>query len=378
MSDITFKAPYTKVLNIEPHPNAHSLDIATVYDFKVVVRKGQYSIGDEIIFVPVDSILPSWLEEKLFGPDSKIKLNKSRVRQIRIRGFASQGMLINPLEIDYTDRLRGLDNIPEVDLAEVLGIEKYQPPTRLSTPASAIKRDKSLENKYFHKYTKFPNIKWYPEVFKPDEIVSITEKLHGSNFRAGWVPNYPKNIWERMLKFLKLLPSYEYVYGSHNVQLQEKPGHKTFYDENIYERISNQYDLKNKLLPGEVIYGEIIGPGIQKNYTYGIPEGELKLVLFDLKTQTTDSSVYVDVDHFQTWCSQRGFEKCPEIYRGLYNKDLVYAMASGMSVYSSYNDVLEGVVVKPLIEIPSSIIGRKVLKVISEQYLDDKSNTDVH
>src|SRR6266700_1726959 len=149
MTDINFKVPYTTILKIDPHPNADRLEIATCYDFHIVVQKEKYSAGDRIIFIPPDSILPSWLEEKLFDKNSKIKLNKSRVQQIRIRGFASQGMIIDPqdlvdhLGLDWFRKLGSYE--PEEDLAELLGIIKYEPPTRLSTPKSLIKRNKPLE-----------------------------------------------------------------------------------------------------------------------------------------------------------------------------------------------------------------------------------------
>lgn len=382
MSDISYKVPYTNIVQIETHPNAHSLDIAKVYDWSIVVQKNKYKVGDKVIFIPSDSILPNWIEEKLFPSGSKITLQKSRIRQIRIRGVASQGMLIDPKDI--LDKgflgasLRLSDLTLEDDLSETLGIKKYEPPVRTSTPSSPIKRNKPKENKYFHKYSKPANLKWYPELFKEDEMISVTEKGHGTNARFGWVPNYPKNILQHILKFFKLLPSYEFVFGSHNVQLQEKPGHKTFYEENVYERIANEYDMKTRLLPGEVVYGEIVGPGIQQNYHYDVSEGDLKLVLFDLKIQTENSSHYVDVDHFQQWCKDRHFEYWPELYRGVYNKDVVYSLTKGDSVYAPGQKVREGCVVKPLIEEPNSIVGRKLLKVISEDYLADFSNTDEH
>ena len=80
-----------------------------------------------------------------------------------------------------------------------------------------------IKNRYFRKseiiapefktYTDIQNIKHYPVEFKEGEIVCITEKIHGSNFRAGSVP--VKQSW-----FTKLLGkgTHEFVYGSHNVQ----------------------------------------------------------------------------------------------------------------------------------------------------------------
>jgi len=80
-----FKVPVTTIKQIFVHENAHSLEVAQVYGFNVVVQKGKYQAGDKVIYVPIDSILPNWLEEKLFPADAKIKLHKGRIRQIKIR-----------------------------------------------------------------------------------------------------------------------------------------------------------------------------------------------------------------------------------------------------------------------------------------------------
>src|ERR1035437_9805367 len=78
----TYKVPYTTILDIQPHTNAERLELATVYGFQVIVSKGRYKVGDMAIYIPIDSILPVELEEKIFPKDSKVKLHHHRVRQI--------------------------------------------------------------------------------------------------------------------------------------------------------------------------------------------------------------------------------------------------------------------------------------------------------
>ena len=90
-----YKVPLTKVLDVFPHPNADRLSVATIYGFHVVIRKDQYKVGDEVIFIPPDSVLPQEIENIIFGKDSKIKLHNHRVKHIRIRGFQSYGMVVN-------------------------------------------------------------------------------------------------------------------------------------------------------------------------------------------------------------------------------------------------------------------------------------------
>lgn len=382
----TFRVPITKILDVKKHPNADKLDIVKVYGFEIITQKDQYKVDDIVLFIPPDSILPQNIENILFGPDSKIKLNKHRVKQIKIRGSYSQGMVANPKDIEiglgiYLDNdLERYTASLENDYSEKLGITKYEPPLpdyQSNQPKVKKERNKQYENPYFHKYNGLENIKWYPDLFTDGELVSITEKLHGTSFRAGYVPYTANSLLKRILKFFKLSPKYEFVWGSNNVQLQEKYKDWTgYYEEDVYTKIVKQYDLKNRLKDSEVIYGEIIGDKIQKNYTYGCKEGEHKLVLFDVKIQTKDASDYLNVDDFQAFCKERGFEYVPELYRGPFNLMKAKELTIGDSVYCASQKVREGVVIKSLVETTCSI-GKKALKLISEKYLEG-DQTDYH
>lgn len=367
-----YKVPLTTIKEILSHPNADRLEVARVYDFNVVVGKGQYNVGDICVYVPIDSILPMALEIKIFGgPDSKIKLNKSRVKQIKIRGAYSQGLLIEP---DYASNQ--LDGVSlEDDVSSILGITKYEPPTP-SFQSPGQKRDKPKENPFFHVYGGIDNYKWYPELFAEGEEVSVTEKIHGSNIRFGLVPYVANNWWRKLLKKFKLTPEYEWVYGSNRVQLQQRKGYKGWYGENVYGKVLEKYDAKNKVQPGEIWYGELYGDGIQKNYSYDCKNGEHKLVVFDLKYQNGTESYYEDADIFQVLAKERGFEVVPELYRGPFNKNNIKELTKGNSIFVPSQKVREGIVVKSIKE-SNSVIGRKVLKLISEKYLE-ADQTDFH
>src|ERR1019366_276226 len=49
----TYKVPLTTILELNPHNNAERLELATVYGFQVIVRKGQYKVGDKVIYIPI-------------------------------------------------------------------------------------------------------------------------------------------------------------------------------------------------------------------------------------------------------------------------------------------------------------------------------------
>lgn len=177
MSD--YKVPYTKILEILPHTNADRLSIARCYGFHIIISKdSHYQVGDCVVYVPIDSILPESIEELLFPEGSKIKLHNSRVRQIKIRGVPSQGMLINPHDVRH---IINLDTVPlETDLSKILGITKYEPPEPPHHgPSNKLQRNKVDEHPDFHKYNGLNNIKWFPDMFKEGDNVVLQEKLHG-------------------------------------------------------------------------------------------------------------------------------------------------------------------------------------------------------
>lgn len=377
-----FKVPLTKILAINPHGNAERLEVATVYGFQVIVRKDTYKVGDEVIYIPIDSNLPQWLEARVFPSTKdengnivppKIKLNNSRVRQIKIRGLASQGMLINPKEFIIPERVKVED-----DLSELFGVTKYEPP--VSGPSSTIGKDKQRNKKYehalFHRYNGISALKWFPNIFDDQEVV-IQCKLHGTNARAAILPFQTNNLWKKFLKFVGLAPEYEKCYGSNNVEISAKPTkYKGFYEEDLYGKAFKSIDVFSKIKPGEIVFGEIVGEGIQKNYTYGHTDPHF--VLFDVKELQPDGKFkWMNPDEVELYAKSRGFDFVPVLYKGIYDKEKAYALTFGPSVYCPSQKVREGIVIKSKYDY-DNLGNKRAFKLISEDYLSDKNNSDNH
>ncbi|MCX9024648.1 MAG: hypothetical protein OIN85_00965 [Candidatus Methanoperedens sp.] len=373
-SGSTFKVPYTAILNITEHNNAHSLEVCWVYGFQVIAQKGKFKVGDKVIYVPIDSILPQWLEDRLFPADAKIKLNKHRVRQIRIRKLASQGMLISLEEVaDYIKT-----PVLEKDYSHWLGITKYEPPApQIQGPGGGRNRNKKHEHPLFHKYNGIDNIKWFPDLFKEGETeVVIQEKLHGTNARASLLPFMATTWKKKLLKLFRLAPAIERCYGSNNVQKSVSTNAKHWYENDVWGDTFKAIDVFSKLKLGEIVYGEIVGPGIQNNYDYGLKEH--RFVAFDVKVLQPDGKFkWLNPEEVATYCAERGFEHVPVIYTGKYYRNLTESFTKGPSVYSPTQKVREGVCIKQRTEYDFGG-NKRALKWVSEDYLDDKTNTDFH
>ena len=132
----------------------------------------------------------------------------------------------------------------------------------------------------------------------------------------------------------------------------------------------------NKIKPYEVIYGELIGPGIQKNYTYGHKEHHF--VLFDVKKVQEDGSlIWLNPEEVEAYAKERGFDFVPVLYKGPFNKEFTKTLTEGPSVLAPSQKIREGVVIKSRYEYDNEQ-SKKALKWLGEAYLDQKDTTDFH
>ncbi len=352
-----------KIKDITNHPNADRLDLATIKGWQCVIAKDSFKKGDKVVYLPIDSILPFEIENKIFPPESKIKLTKSRIRTIKIRGAISQGMIVPLKSLGLTEDIK-----IGTDVKEKLGILKYDPPPQKGTyiDGGVSKVSKKQKNPHFKKYTNIDHVKNYPETMKNLNVI-ITEKIHGSNYRGGYVKIGRLNIWKRFLKLFSLVPEYEFVFGSHNVQLQGLLKHfkKTFYKTNIYLDITKQYNLEKKLKPYEVIYAEIYGFNLQKNYSYGCKQNEFKMVVIDVMI----CDRYLNKEDAIQFCVERDLPFAPVLYKGIYSQEVIDKYVDGKSVLApKYQPVREGIVITTMQE-QITHIGRGILKYINPKYL---------
>jgi len=149
------------------HPNADALQIGKVGSYQVVVQKGMYNDGDEVIFAPEKSILSGALKgeyEKYLSGKSK-----DRVKSIRLRGEISCGIIIPPHLIDNFESIQ----VGE-DISEMLGIVKYEPPI----PQQLSGKVKTFDMPFVGSHDcEHANI--YVNDLVDGERVIISEKLHG-------------------------------------------------------------------------------------------------------------------------------------------------------------------------------------------------------
>lgn len=351
-----------KIKSIEVHPNADRLEIATVKGWNVIIQKGQYKIGDRVVFIPPDSIMPQHLIEEF---DLSYMKKGEKVRTVKLRGVISQGLVLPALKTWPVGK----------EVSAIMGITKWMPPEPKYNPGTPQTSKKKI-NPLLDKYTDIENIKNYDDIFEVGEFIVITEKLHGCNARYGnleiqVLPDAP--ILDRIKAWYKkkiLKQTHEFVYGSHNVQITSNNKRNSFYGTDVWGDIAERYDFALILPKNYIFYGEIVGKGIQ-DLEYGLSGHEF--YVFDIKD--TETGKYLNWYEVELFCNYYKLKFVPLMYDGEYLHDTVSHFTSGPSgVFSK--QIREGIVIRSRLEEDNRKIGRKILKSISPGYLLRKNATE--
>jgi RNA ligase (TIGR02306 family) len=123
-------ASIEEIKEILPHPDADKLEIAQILGWQCVVKKSEFKAGDKVVFVVIDTILPSdapWAE---FLKDSKNPEKPIRLKTIKLRGQYSQGLVLPLSVLSPAVQSWHLG----ADVGGELGIKKYEKeiPTQLA------------------------------------------------------------------------------------------------------------------------------------------------------------------------------------------------------------------------------------------------------
>ena len=350
---------------IRPIEGADNIELAMVGGWQAITKKGEYQVGNKVVVATTDAVIPQALSD-LMEVTGYLRKGQ-RVRTVKLRGVYSECLLI-PFKYLAPKSLE--NNVEEGhDMMGILGVTKYEPPVKMVEMSVGGRKIKYHQNPNFHVYYKFPNLKNVPELFTEEDVVTITRKLHGTNARYGIVRKKKLSLLDRVRKFFgNKWVEFEYVYGSHNVE--KGSDSQGFYSTDVWRTVADEYKIKEKLwdylktyfIPqhlgsGVVIYGEIYGHGIQKNYEYGL--NDIKFAGFDVEINGEYKDFSIERGIFNTL----DLPTVEVLYKGNWSKE-----EQDKHVFGNFIEGTkvphEGVVVK-------SVTGdrHKVGKVINPDYL---------
>ena len=354
-----------KVTEIKAIEGADNIELAVVGGWNAITKKGEYKVGDLVVIATTDAVIPQELSDAM-GVTSYLRKGQ-RVRTVKLRGVYSECLIMSKNTIPT---LRKHPTISEgEDLMETLGIFKYEPPA-VQVQLASGRKIKYHQNPNFGVYYKFPNLKNVAGMFTEDDLVEITRKLHGTNARYGIVKKKKISIWDKVKRFFgNEWVEYEYVYGSHNVE--KGSDSQGFYDTDVWRTVAEKYAIREKLWDlfkqykdyynieeGIVIYGEIYGEGIQKNYDYGL-DG-IRFAGFDV----TINGGYCDsVRTRDIFFNVLELPYVPTLYAGAWSQEIQDQYV--------FNNFIEGTKVPHEGIVIKNVSGErnKVAKVINPDYL---------
>jgi RNA ligase (TIGR02306 family) len=365
-NSVCFIAKINEVKAIE---GADNIEQAVIGGWNTIVKKGTHQAGQLVIVATTDAVIPLELSDK-FGVTSYLRKGQ-RVRTVKLRGVYSECLVI-PItpghEVNYSEGQ---------DMMVKLGIVKYEPPVKQIQLASG-RKIKWRDNQNFHIYYKFPNLKNVDGMFTEEDLVEITRKVHGTNARYGIVKKSKLSFWDRVKKFFRLADKwidYEYIYGSHNCE--KGSDSQGFYSTDVWRTIAEKYNIKEKLWSyiknrnvevgeGIILYGEIYGAGIQKNYDYGLTD--IEFAGFDVKLRGEYLSTY------DAWVSIENHLKLPYV-EVLHYGDWTQEIQDKFT----FNNFIEGTKVPHEGIVIKYFTGerQKVAKVINPDYLIYGEKNDV-
>ena len=309
----------------------------------VVAKDVGHKIGDLVVYFEIDSFLPIRPEYEFLRKTSFKRMGDQegfRLKTIRMRGQFSQGLILPIKVLNGTDEYKLGD-----DVAEILGIVKYEPPIpaqlegvmKGNFPSFIRKTDEERIQNLTDEYEEYKKMdtKWY-----------VTEKLDGSS------TSYYLN-------------EDEFGTCSRNIELQPSETNsfwKAARDLKIESIMKDWSKGRFGFFGNHSIQGELIGEGIQGN-PYKLKGQTVRFFnLFDIKEQQ-----WIDFDQFETWMNLSELKTVPILDRDFKLPDTIEELieyADGMSVLNKQTR-REGIVIRSH--------DRKIsFKVISNKFLLNK------
>lgn len=340
------------VADVAPIQKADAIEAVRINGWWVVAKKGEFVVGQKVVFLEVDAWVPHALApflSKGSTPRTYEDVEGERLKTVRLRGQLSQGLVL-PLSVMgdeyYRDRSsQGLSNCwvkdntgatDEVgaDVTQYLGVLKYEVAVLKHADAEGVypsfipKTDQERVQNCFHR-------------LQAHTLWSVEEKIEGQSHTVFY---------------------HDGVVGvcSRNYRLRE--------GENTFWNTAKKYDLVNKLTSlgrNLAVQSEQCGPGISGNiYKFD----SYKLFVFDI--YDIDQQCYLTTEERDELAKALGLEVVPWLWHSVLpdtspdTLSVLLASADGESKLAG--TLREGLIYR------LDGTERKTFKAVSNQYLLQK------
>lgn len=269
-----YRAYVTKVKNVRPAENADRLNLCEAFGNTVVVDK-DVNENDLYIYFPCDGQLSlefclnnNLLRKLPDGTPSSgyMDPDKRNIIAIKLRGNKSDGLVLPLSCVSYTGIL--LNELTEGFAFTTLNgheiCKKYIPMRQNrqghASEGNHVRKKKAPVAPLFIEHADTEQLAYNLNAFKPNDLIEITLKMHGTSQRTGYLPmlkGYKKTLLDRIMR-RDGTPIYEYGYvsGTRRTVLNDWEG--GFYGSNMFRKKHADF-FEGKLHKGEEVYYEVVG-----------------------------------------------------------------------------------------------------------------------
>ena len=292
-----YSAIVVALRNVRPHPNADKLQLATVCGETIIFANAKE--GDLGVYFGPDGQLSHemCLINKLYRKDPTTGEpmggffeDNRRVRALTLRGEKSNGYWTKIESLFWT----GKTDFDEGDLIDTVNgkliCQKYYPPAtlqRMSGPTNKKKNKKKFSYEMLKEHFETTHLQKNLHSLKEGQVIVISEKLHGTSARTGYIkinkPSWGTKILE---KFDLSYSKWEYISGTRRTILN--PEGTGYYGSNQFRQDWHNKIKTAGLRKGEILYYEIVGY---------LPNG--KAIQGPITIKPKDKSLFPDYVHLQ-------------------------------------------------------------------------------
>lgn len=284
-----------KISDLQPITGADAIEVASVDGWKLVVKKGEFKVGDQCVYFEIDSFLPESNPIFSFIMRSGVRefegVRGHKLRTIKLRGQVSQGLalpihlfagvecVIDEHEYDFADVMWQDGE----EVTDYLGIKKWEPqiPANMAGQVEGMfpsfirktdqERCQNIGGKIFGFDVTYAD---FPAENIPDEVVAeLIQKgtvvsINGKLMRVNMPVASRTDEYEVSMKMDGSSVTFYHFNGklgvcSRNLELkinEENANNalvKMFIDSGLYAHLPKYGNI--------AIQGELMGPGIQGN-----------------------------------------------------------------------------------------------------------------
>jgi len=336
-------ATVRRIDSIRPIPDADAIECAVVGGWTVVVKKGEFKVGDLAVYCEIDSWIPTEIAPFLTKPGQEVKeyegIKGERLRTVKLRGQLSQGLML-PFTADMAIKIGAppgskFTDYAGLDVSDFLGIKKYEAPI----PAQLAGEVKGAFPGFIPKtdQERIQNLSTELTAWRDEaDFWEVTEKLDGSSMTV-------------------YIRDGEFGVCSRNLELKRNA------DNSLWKAAEHQAleTILSEHGKNIALQGELIGEGIQSN-----PYKKKGQHFFLFDAYLIDEGRYMTPKERHDFIASTGVSHVPIIDRGGIIRDAMDAILAGAEGKSLLNEQTEreGLVFK-------RHDGKASFKAISNRFL---------